>query len=91
MNFKTLELRRRLKNFPKTWYGEGKDVDFEGYRFPAPDDAHNYLAARYRDYMTPRSYGGHVIAVFDTEHSYLEYFDEQGHYIGPPMEDRGPL
>ncbi len=91
VNYKSFELRRTIPNYPKKWYGEPVSIDFEGYRFPAPKCRHEYLEARYHDYMKPVSYGGHQVAIFDTDHSYREYYDETGLYIGPSMEDKEPL
>ena len=91
VNYKGYELRGSIPNYPKKWYGEPAMLDFEGYTFPAPGCWHEYLEARYHDYMNPVSYGGHQVAIFDTEHSYRDFFDESGQYTGPSMDEKEQL
>ena len=41
--------------YKKEWFGEPKELLFEGHKFYGPTNPHEYLTMRYGDYMTPPS------------------------------------
>ena len=62
---------------PKEFYGQGKDIEFEGVKARVPEKCEEYLAALYGDWQTPpppeKQIGHHFYEVCDTNKPYTEY------------------
>lgn len=65
---------------PKSYFGNGTIVEFEGLKVTLAEDYDKYLKSVYGDYMTPpppeKRVGHHFCTVIDTDKSYLYYIDK---------------
>lgn len=65
---------KELYYLDRTWFGQPKKLEFEGYQVPVPNDYDKVLTAYYgKDYMEPKAIPTlHGEVIFDAEKSYLE-------------------
>lgn len=63
--------------YPKEWFGEPRETEFENKNFPVPCQAEKYMSKRYGDYMTlpPENERRqhHSTVIIDPYKSYKEY------------------
>ena len=65
------------ETMPRAWFGEGKEILFEGLNVRIPENSDAYLTQLYGDYMTPpppeKRVGHHYANIVDLDKPYTEY------------------
>lgn len=70
--------KRFKAKYRSALFASSCDVEFEGYRFPSPENWDEYLTIEYGDYMTPpppekRNGGFHTLEIIDLTTDYKHY------------------